>query len=41
MRTALALLKLSEPNTCVQGAGYKLDDTNYFIYDEVQLEFDD
>ena len=41
MRTALALLKLSEPHTCVQGAGYKLDDTNYFIYDEVQLEFDD
>ncbi len=41
MRTALALLKLSEPNTCVEGAGYKLDDTNYFIYDEVQLEFDD
>lgn len=41
MRTALALLKLAEPNTCVQGAGYKLDDTNYFIYDEVQLEFDD
>ena len=41
MRTALALLKLSEPNTCLEGAGYKLDDTNYFIYDEVQLEFDD
>jgi len=40
MRTALALLKLSEPNTCIEGAGYKLDDTNYFIYDEVQLDFD-
>lgn len=40
MRTALALLKISDKNTFVEGAGFKLADDKFFIRDEVQLDFD-
>lgn len=40
MRTALALLKISDKNTFVDGAGFKLADDKFFIRDEVQLDFD-
>jgi hypothetical protein len=40
MRTALALLKIADKGTFVDGAGFKLADDKFFIRDEVQLDFD-
>ena len=40
MRTALALLKIADKGTFVDGAGFKLTDDKFFIRDEVQLDFD-
>ena len=37
MHTALALLKLTEPNTFVAGAGFKASDTEYFIVEEITI----
>ena len=36
----LALLKLTEPKTFIENAGYKLNDTDYLILKEADLEFD-
>lgn len=36
----LALLKLTEPKTFIEKAGYKLNDTDYLILKEADLEFD-
>tara|TARA_R100001510_G_C7629590_1_gene188731 strand:- start:86 stop:1018 length:933 start_codon:yes stop_codon:yes gene_type:complete len=40
MRMALGLLRISEDSTFVDGAGFKLSDTKFFINNEVQLDFD-
>ena len=40
LHTALALLKLTEPNTFIRGMGFKVSDTEYFIVEEVQIEHD-
>ena len=40
LHTALALLKLTEPNTFISGMGFKVSDTEYFIVEEVQIEHD-
>jgi len=40
MRTALALLKIADKGTFVDGAGFKLADDKFFIRDEVELDFD-
>ena len=37
IHTALALLKLTEPNTFVSGAGFKASDTEYFIVEEITI----
>ena len=37
IHTALALLKLTEPNTFVSGAGFKASPTEYFIVEEITI----
>ena len=39
VKLALGLLKVSEPNTFIAGAGYKLNDDSFFI-DAEEMEFD-
>lgn len=41
VRMALGLLKVAPNGSFVDGAGFKLDETQFFINSEVQLEFDD
>ena len=38
MHTALALLKLTEPNTFISGMGFKVSDTEYFLVEEITIE---
>jgi len=38
LHTALALLKLTEPNTFIQGKGFKVSDTEYFIVEEIKID---
>jgi len=38
MHTALALLKLTEPNTFINGMGFKVSDTEYFLVEEITIE---
>jgi hypothetical protein len=40
LKLALGMLKLAEDDTFLAGAGFKLDQNNFFIRDEVKLEFD-
>ena len=37
IHTALALLKLTEPNTFISGAGFKASPTEYFIVEEITI----
>jgi len=41
VRMALGLLRVAPDGSFVDGAGFKLNDTQFFINTEVQLEFDD
>tara|TARA_R100000951_G_scaffold28438_1_gene24402 strand:+ start:2588 stop:3550 length:963 start_codon:yes stop_codon:yes gene_type:complete len=38
LHTALALLKLTEPNTFISGMGFKVSDTEYFLVEEITIE---
>jgi len=40
VRMALGLLKVSDGSGFVEGAGFKLSDTQFFINEEVQFDFD-
>jgi len=40
LHTALALLKLTEPNTFINGVGFKASATEFFIVEEVNLGFE-
>lgn len=41
LKLALGVLKLADEDTFVAGAGFKLAHNKFFIYDEVQLGFDE